>query len=85
MIFSQSSPAGWENNTREVLATAEAVKCQSCELRALLDGPILSDCIRDLKTQANNVDIALARRIAETEQCVKAMYAELDVVSNKIK
>jgi len=76
----QSSPGGWEKATRELLTLAEAVKGQSCELRALLDGPILSDCIRDLKSQADKVDIALARGISDNEQCVNAMYTELDVV-----
>ncbi|KAL1139824.1 hypothetical protein AAG570_006801 [Ranatra chinensis] len=76
----QASPAGWINATREVLATAEAVRCQSSELRSLLAGPILNDCVRDLKAQAEKVDMAFARGITDTELCVKAMRVELDVV-----
>lgn len=57
---------------------------QSCELRALLNGPILQDCIRDLKAQAEKVDVALAKGISDTEDCVKAMFAELEVVRSSI-
>ncbi|KAF6208212.1 hypothetical protein GE061_016664 [Apolygus lucorum] len=76
----QSTPLGWENATKEILTIAEAVRAQSCELRTLLDGPILQDCIRDLKAQADKVDVALARSISDTQQCVKAMITELETV-----
>lgn len=79
--FSQSTPGGWEDNTREILQTAEEVRGQSCELRALLDGPIFSDCVRDLQAQASKVDQALARRIAETDLCRQALENDLMAVS----
>ncbi|XP_014250312.1 tektin-4 [Cimex lectularius] len=76
----QSTPLGWESATKELLMVAEAVRAQSCELRALLDGPILQDCIKDLRAQADRVDAALAKGIADTQNCIKAMEAELEVV-----
>ncbi|BES87819.1 Tektin family [Nesidiocoris tenuis] len=76
----QSTPVGWENNTKEILTIAETIRIQSCQLRALLDGPVLQDCIRDLKAQGDKVDVALARSISDTQQCVKAMTTELEVV-----
>ena len=81
VCFSQSTPGGWLDNVRDVLSTAEAVKAQSCELRALLDGPVLSDCVRDLRAQADKVDCALAKRIAQTDLCLQAMEKELQCVS----
>lgn len=78
---SQSTPAGWEENVRDILQTAQEVKAQSCELRALLDGPIFSDCVRDLRAQCDNVDRALAKRVAETDLCRQALENELIVVS----
>ncbi|XP_073989436.1 tektin A isoform X2 [Rhodnius prolixus] len=79
----QSSPEGWENATKELLKLSDAVMAQSCELRALLNGPILQDCIRDLKAQAEKVDVALAKGISDTEDCVKAMFAELEVIARR--
>ncbi|XP_066908455.1 tektin-4-like [Halyomorpha halys] len=76
----QSSEEGWEKHTRELLGLAAAVRGQSAELRALLDGPILQDAMRDLKQQAETVDITLARGVADLEQCIGAMHQELAVV-----
>lgn len=64
-----------------MLQTAEAVKGQSCDLRALLDGPILSDCVKDLRAQGDKVDCALAKKIAQTNLCLQALENELQVVS----
>ncbi|XP_022185887.2 tektin-4 isoform X2 [Nilaparvata lugens] len=80
MPDSQSTPEGWEDHCRELLRTMEAVKGQSCELRALLDGPILSDCVRDLRAQADTVEAALHRRVAETDLCRQAFEAQLQAV-----
>ncbi|XP_054275852.1 tektin-4-like [Macrosteles quadrilineatus] len=81
---SQSTPAGWEDNVKDILQTAQEVKGQSCELRALLDGPILSDCVRDLRAQADRVEQALARRVRETDLCRQALENELAVVVRRI-
>jgi len=81
---SQSTPAGWEDNVRDILQTAQEVKAQSCELRALLDGPVLSDCVRDLRAQADKVDRALAQRISQTDLCRQALENELMAVIGKI-
>ncbi|KAK9507778.1 hypothetical protein O3M35_007557 [Rhynocoris fuscipes] len=79
----QSSPESWEKSTKELLLTADAVMNQSCELRALLNGPILEDCVRDLKAQAEKVDTALAKGIADTENCITAMSGELEVIARR--
>ncbi|KAG8326340.1 hypothetical protein J6590_044327 [Homalodisca vitripennis] len=81
---SQSTPAGWMDNVQDILQTAQEVRGQSCELRALLDGPILSDCVKDLREQADRVDRALARRVAETDLCRQALENELLVVVRRI-
>lgn len=80
---SQSTPAGWEDNVKDILQTGQEVRAQSCQLRALLDGPIFSDCVQDLRAQADKVDRALARRVAEIDLCRQALENELLVVSDK--
>ncbi|XP_075232074.1 tektin A [Lycorma delicatula] len=81
---SQSTPSGWEDNCKDILQTADAVRAQSCQLRGLLDGPILSDCVRDLRAQADKVDRALAQRVAETDLCRQALENELLVVNRRM-
>lgn len=72
----QSTPESWENYTRENLSLLEAEHKRSVELRHLLDR-LMSDMARDLRTQADCVEMALARRIAETDEVRQRMENEL--------
>lgn len=62
-----ASEAHWEHFTRETLQEGEATRQRSATLRGNLD-TILTHGARDLKGQAEKVDLALANRIACTEE-----------------
>lgn len=81
MVDSQSTEEGWERNSWDLLAASELVLGQSADLRALLGGAVLRDTMRHLKTQAEEVDLALGRNVADLEQCIAAMQQELYLVS----
>jgi tektin-4 len=72
----QSTPEGWEQHTRENIKLLEAVHERSVELRHSLSC-FMSDMARDLRTQADRVEMALAKRIAETDEARQRMENEL--------
>ncbi|PNF22228.1 Tektin-4 [Cryptotermes secundus] len=72
----QSTPEGWEQYTRENLNLLKAEHKRSVELRHFLSS-FMSDMARDLRTQADRVEMALAMRIAETDEARQRMENEL--------
>ncbi|XP_024938410.1 tektin-4 isoform X2 [Cephus cinctus] len=72
----QSTASGYEQFTREALAAGQTARQTSVNLRSTLDS-ILSNSIRDLREQANRVDIALAEKISLTEQVCQHLEKEL--------
>lgn len=80
MFDSQSTPEFWEHFTRETLQSGEATRQRSVVLRGTLDA-ILINAARDLRSQADRVDMALARRIACTEEIRIRLETELKNVS----
>lgn len=79
--FSQSTPDFWEHFTRETLQTGEATRQRSVVLRGTLDA-ILTNAARDLRSQADRVDMALSRRIGCTEEIRIRLENELKKVRN---
>ncbi|XP_026469916.1 tektin-4-like [Ctenocephalides felis] len=63
----QSTLEHWEHFTRETLNEGEAVRQQSVTLRGTLDA-ILMNAARDLREQADRVDLAFAERINCNEE-----------------
>lgn len=74
--FRQSSTDYWEHFTRETLLEGEATRQRSVTLRGTLDA-ILNNAARDLRTQADKVELALAKRIACTEEVTKKLESDL--------
>ncbi|XP_048512381.1 tektin-4-like [Athalia rosae] len=72
----QSTSSGYEHMTREALAQAEATRERSATLRATLDS-IYVNSVRDLRTQADRVDAALAQKVSVTQQCCERLEKEL--------
>ncbi|XP_046414254.1 tektin-4 [Neodiprion fabricii] len=72
----QSTPAGYEHMTREALAQAETTRQKSATLRSTLDS-IYVNSVRDLRTQADRVDAALAQKVSITQQCCERLEKEL--------
>ncbi|XP_076278807.1 tektin A isoform X1 [Lasioglossum baleicum] len=72
----QSTPASYEHYTRECLTDAEAARQKSANLRAAL-GAIFTNSIKDLRDQANRVDLALGGKIKLTEEVCSQLEKEL--------
>lgn len=79
LIFSQSTPEYWEHFTKETLMEAEAARQRSVTLRGTLDA-ILTNAARDLRTQADKVELALSKRVA----CVEEVTARLENELKKV-
>ncbi|KAG5890398.1 hypothetical protein JTB14_026281 [Gonioctena quinquepunctata] len=78
----QSTPEFWEHFTRETLLEGEATRQRSVTLRGTLDA-ILINATRDLRTQADRVEMALAKRIACTQEVLTRLENELKLVLRK--
>lgn len=76
---SQSTPQFWEHFTRESLYQSEMTRQKAVALRGTLDA-ILTNASRDLRTQADKVDTALAKRIA----CVEELRTKLEMELKKV-
>ncbi|CAH1155106.1 unnamed protein product [Phaedon cochleariae] len=79
----QSTPEFWEHFTRETLLEGEATRQRSVTLRGTLDA-ILNNAARDLRTQADKVEMALARRIACTQEVTDRLENELRQVLRRL-
>lgn len=72
----QSTPEYWTHFTQETLGEAKKTRQRSETLRQTLDA-ILTNASRDLRTQADKVDVALSKRIACVEEITKKLELEL--------
>ncbi|KAJ8939757.1 hypothetical protein NQ318_004171 [Aromia moschata] len=79
----QSTTDFWEHFTRETLMEGEATRKRSVTLRGTLDA-ILNNAARDLRTQADKVELALAKRIACTEEVTSKLENELKQVLQRL-
>lgn len=79
----QSTPAGYDNFTKEALESGDLVRQKSVDLRSTLDA-IYSQSLRDLRNQAIRVDTALAEKIHLTEEVCQQLEAELIKVRAQI-
>lgn len=81
LFFSQSTEDYWEHFTRETLQEAESTRQRSVTLRNSLDS-IMLNAARDLRSQADRVELALARKIACTDEIRIRLENELRKVLN---
>ncbi|KAK5645821.1 hypothetical protein RI129_004285 [Pyrocoelia pectoralis] len=79
----QSTEEHWENFTRETLQEAEATRQRSVTLRATLDS-ILTNASRDLRSQADKVEIALSQRLECNEQVKIKLENELKKILQRL-
>lgn len=79
-FYSQSTLEHWEHFTRETLSEGEAVRQQSVTLRGTLDA-VLTNAARDLREQADRVDLAFASRINCNEELRLKLENDLKIVS----
>mgnify|MGYP005983806937 CR=1 FL=1 len=80
----QSTPEYWTHFTEETLTEAKATRQRSETLRATLDA-ILINAARDLRSQADKVELALSRRVACVEEMTQKLEYELKKVNSKIR
>ncbi|CAH1991082.1 unnamed protein product [Acanthoscelides obtectus] len=79
----QSTPEYWEHFTRETLLEGEATRQRSATLRGTLDA-ILINAARDLRTQADKVELALAKRVACTQEVTNRLERDLKEVLHNL-
>ena len=78
-VFSQSTPESWAQFTHDNIQRAEQERMASIQLRALIDN-VLNDTSRDMREQADAVDNAFQRRIAEMQDAKDKMEENLKKV-----
>ncbi|XP_030745690.1 tektin-4 [Sitophilus oryzae] len=79
----QSTPEFWEHFTKETLLEGEATRQRSAALRGTLDA-ILINAARDLRSQADRVELALSKRIACTEEVTRKLEMELKQILRQL-
>ncbi|KAI5727539.1 hypothetical protein M8J77_003521 [Diaphorina citri] len=80
----QSTPISWENYTRENLNEAEITLAKSADLIAYLDGPILSQYVKEVREQADKVNNALATKVCAIDRTRETLEHELQKVVNHL-
>lgn len=75
--------AEWEEMTQRNMEEAERERTASCKLRALIP-ELLKSLACKLRAQADNVEAALSRRIAETESQKKRLEHQLKLVLDEM-
>lgn len=75
----QSTPEFYEHFTRESLEQSEMTRQKSVKLRGTLDA-IMMNAARDLRSQADKLDLALQRKIT----CVEELRSKLETELKKV-
>lgn len=81
-IFSQSTPESWAQFTHDNITRAEHERMASIQLRTLIDN-ILNDTSRDMREQADSVDVAFQKRVDEVQDAKNKMMENLKRVSHR--
>jgi tektin-4 len=79
----QSTPESWAQHTHDNIVRAEHERMASIQLRTLIDN-VLNDTSRDMREQADAVDIAFQKRIAEVQDAKNKMEENLRKVCDEI-
>ncbi|XP_063989743.1 tektin-4-like isoform X2 [Diachasmimorpha longicaudata] len=79
----QSTPESYDHFTSEALANAEAVRQTSIHLRKTLND-IYVKAVKDLRSQAMQVDKELAEKVSQTEQVCQQLEKELSKCLNQL-
>jgi len=79
----QSTPESWAQFTHDNITRAEHERMASIQLRTLVDN-ILNDTSRDMREQADAVDIAFQKRVEEVQDAKNKLEDNLRKVANEI-
>merc|ERR1711963_264805 len=80
----QSTPESWAQFTHDNIARAEHERMASIQLRTLVDN-VLEDTSRDMREQADQVDVNFNKRIAEMDDAKTKLEENLTKVVKQIK
>lgn len=79
----QSTPESWAQFTHDNITRAEHERMASIQLRTLIDN-ILQDTSRDMREQADAVDVAFQRRVEEVQDAKNKLEENLRKVCDEI-
>lgn len=79
----QSTPESWAQFTHDNITRAEHERMASIQLRTLIDN-VLQDTSRDMREQADAVDMAFQRRVEEVQDSKNKLEDNLRKVCNEI-
>lgn len=79
----QSTPESWAQFTHDNITRAEHERMASIQLRTLIDN-ILNDTSRDMREQADAVDVAFQRRVDEVQDAKNKLEENCKKVCNEI-
>ncbi|CAG9836553.1 unnamed protein product [Diabrotica balteata] len=79
----QSNPDFWIHFTQATLSEAERTRQKSVALRGTLDA-ILVNAARDLRVTADEIEDALAKRIASVQEILRRLETELKVILRQV-
>lgn len=79
----QSTPESWAQFTHDNIVRAEHERMASIQLRTLVDN-VLQDTSRDMREQADSVDVAFNRRVEEVQDAKTKMEENLKKVCDEI-
>lgn len=78
-FYSQSTPESWAQFTHDNITRAEHERMASIQLRTLIDN-VLLDTSRDMREQADAVDVAFQKRVDEVQDAKNKMEENLKKV-----
>lgn len=79
----QSTPESWAQHTHDNITRAEHERMASIQLRTLIDN-VLNDTSRDMREQADGVDVAFQRRVDEVQDSKHKLQENLKKVCDEI-
>jgi tektin-4 len=79
----QSTPESWAQFTHDNITRAEHERMASIQLRTLIDN-VLQDTSRDMREQADAVDVAFQRRVEEVQDAKNKLEDNLRKVADEI-
>jgi len=79
----QSTPESWAQHTHDNITRAEHERMASIQLRTLVDN-VLQDTSRDMREQADAVDVAFQRRVGEVQDAQNKLEENLKKVCDEI-
>jgi vacuolar-type H+-ATPase subunit D/Vma8 len=84
-IFSlrESMPPSWIDFSQENISTSNHEREASIRLRGMISST-LSQTSADMRDQADRVEEAMSRRIAETEEATRSLEDELKAVNQSV-